>query len=85
MALSYPQNFLAVSLTESLEGRKNVLHSLLVFHVSNDSPLGLNNKEGKEYLNILYNHKFESEGENSGYGYLNFEYTYLNLPLLIAA
>ena len=36
------------------------------------------------YLTLLYNHAFHLETSNSAYKYLNFDYQYKGLPLLIA-
>lgn len=85
IALSYPQNFLAVALSENKSERKRVLKKLLIFHVSSEKPLGMNNKEGIQYLNLLDTYEFDLEKQNSAYGYLCFDYTYKGLPLLIAA
>ena len=85
MDVSHPQNFLAVALAEKDPSLKNVLHSVVIFHLRTGTPLSMNNEEGLSYINPLYTHKFTQEKQNSAYNYLNFDYQHESLPLLIAA
>ena len=84
IALSSPQNFLALAVSDYSNFVEGVLDSVFVYHVSSEKPLGMNNKEGIEYLNLISTHKCLGEKPRSSYNFLNFDYHYKGLPLLIA-
>lgn len=55
---------------------------MLIFHISSQTPSSA--EANPNYLTLLCNETFHLEAANSAYTYLNFEYQYRGLPLLLA-